>query len=278
MTRVNTLNEIAEIYLNNTDQTQPGQPGIIEEHQTVGTKHPAGSELEDEKRARKTPTKDTGPESAENYDSKVNEAGGGGKRDEKNQYSTGKTSNESINTQNMSKRKSIFDKLYEDVLGGDDDELDMGMDMDAMDDMGDTEDDGLEDEVTLSLPRDLAERLLDALQGQIGDEDVEDIEDTEDLDDYGDEGDDMMQEGPDVEQVGDAGPTGSDIDKGGLKGKNNKVPGKGPAHKKGSGSGSGSLKGGNPEPTELGDKSGALTGKNNKVGGKVRGKDQELMD
>ena len=273
MTRVNTLNEIADIYLNNTEQS------IIEENEKVG-KHAAGAELEDEKKAKKEPTKDTGPESAENYDSKVNEAGGIGKRDEKNNFSTGKTSNESINTRDMSKRKSIFDKLYEDVLGGDDDELDMGMGMDDMDDMGGDEDEGLEDEVTLSLPRDLAERLLDALSGQLDDEEVEDIEDTEDLDDYGPEEDDMMQmqEGPDVQQLGDAGPTGGDIDKGGLKGKNNKVPGSGPAHKKGGGSGNGSLKGGNPEPTELGDKSGTLTGKNNKVGGKVRGKDQELMD
>ena len=126
MTRVNTLNEIADIYFNNK---------VIEEKhhdQTVGN-HKPGQELEDEKKASKAPAKDTGPEAAENYDSKVNEAGGGGERDEKNHYSAGKTANESINNRDMSKKKSIFDKLYEDVLGGDDDELEMG----GFDDFGD---------------------------------------------------------------------------------------------------------------------------------------------
>lgn len=285
MTRVNTLNEIADIYLNSN-----GEQKIIEEMETVD-KHKAGSDLEEEKGASKEPTKDSGPEAAENYDSKVNEAGGAGKKDENNHFSTGqpvKTANENINTYTMDKNKSIFDKLYEDVLGGDDD-LDMempfggGMD-DSMDDGGEDEDGG-GDDVTLSLPRDLAEQLMAALEGQLGgDDEVEDIEDTEDMDDldekkHGDHDDDdeeVMQEAPDVQHMGDAGPGGSDIDKGSLKGKNNKVSGSGSAHKTSSGHGNGSLKGGNPEPTPLGDKSGALTGKNNKVGGTVKGGNQEL--
>jgi hypothetical protein len=270
MTRVNTLNEIADIY--------SGQ--LLNENEQVG-KTPNKGELEDEKKASKSPTKDTGPEAAENYDSKVNEAGAAGKRDEKNHYSTGKSANESINTTDMSKKKSIFDKLYEDVLGGDDDELDMGMDLgdDESDEFGDEEGG---DEVTVSMPRDVAQQLVDMLQAELGDEDIEDIEDTEDdMEDYGDDDSDsgMFQEGPDVQHLGDAGPKGSDLDKGNLKGKNNKVPGSGPAHKSGGGgSGNGALKGGKAEPSELGDKSGALTGKNNKVPGKVRGKAQELFD
>lgn len=270
MTRVNTLNEIADIY---------GEQ-LLNENEQVG-KTPKGGELEDEKKASKKPIKDSGPEAAENYDSKVNEAGTSGKRDEKNHYSAGKSANESINTTDMSKKKSIFDKLYEDVLGGDDDELDMGMDLgdDESDEYGEEEGG---DEVTVSLPRDVAQQLCDMLKAELGeDDDVEDIEDTEDLEDYGDDdsSDDMFQEGPDVQHLGDAGPGGTDLDKGSLKGKNNKVPGSGPAHKSGGGShGDGGLKGGSEEPSELGDHSGALTGKNNKVSGKVRGKGQELFD
>lgn len=282
MTRVNTLNEIADIYLSGSE--------IIQENETVG-KMKADTDLEEEKGASKTVAKDTGPEAAENYDKKVNEAGGAGKKEENNHFSsgdTGKTTNEDINTYTMDKKKSIFDKLYEDVLGGDDD-LDMEMPFGG--EMGDSMDDGDEpgdepgDEVTLSLPRDLAEQLMSALEGQLGgDDDIEDIEDTEDMEemdeknhDHDDEeDDDMMQEAPEVQHVGDAGPGGTDMDKGGLKGKNNKVSGSGSAHKTSSGHGDGSVKTGNPEPTPLGDKHHALTGKNNKVPGKVKGGNQEL--
>ena len=46
MTRVNTLNEIADIYLGNNEQE------LIEENEKVG-KHAAGAELDDEKKAKK---------------------------------------------------------------------------------------------------------------------------------------------------------------------------------------------------------------------------------
>lgn len=279
MTRVNTLNEIADIYFSNNQL-------IAEKADNTVGKHSAGSEIEDEKKASKKPAKGTGPESAENYDSKVNEAGGTGARDEKNQYSAGKTANESINKQDMSKKKSIFDKLYEDVLGGDDDDLEMGGGFDAFGDDEGMEDDemGGGDEVTLTLPRDIAEKLHEVLMGQLegGDDDIEDIEDTEDMDELDEyshddeEDDEVMQEAPDAQEIGHA--IVSDIDRGNLKGKSNKVGGSGPAAKSGSGDGDGKLKGGNPEPTDLGDHSGALTGKNNKVSGKVRGKGQELFD
>lgn len=282
MTRVNTLNDIADIYFNHKQ--------ILEEKadNTVG-KHSAGTELEDEKKASKSPAKGTGPEAADNYDDKVNEAGGSGERDEKNHFSTGKSANESINTRSMSKKKSIFDKLYEEVLGGDDDELEMGAGFDEFgdDDGGFGDDEEMNDEVTLTLPRDLAEQLCDALKEQLGDgegDDIDDIEDTEDLeelDEYSsddDEDEDVMQEAPEVQHVGDAGPKGSDLDKGNLKGKNNKVSGKGSAHKVTSTShGDGGLKGGSDQPSDLGDKSATLQGKNNKVPGKVHGKGQELF-
>ena len=237
MTRVNTLKDIEAIYVESLNQQSKS---LLSENQTVG-KQTAGEELEDEKKSSKDLQKSTGPEAAENFDKNVNEAGGSGKRDEKNHYSTGKTSNESINNNKMQKKQSIFDKLYEDVLGGDDDEMEMSADF------GDA---------------------------------IGDIEDTEEFDDEDDvSADDMFREGPDVQEIGDAGPAGSDLDKGNLKGKGNKVKGKGPAHKSSrNSSGSSSLKGGKAEPSELGDKSATLTGKNNKVPGKVRGHGQELMD
>lgn len=276
MTRVNTLNDIADIYFNSKQ--------VIEEKaDNVVGKHTAGAELEDEKKASKAPSKKDGPEAAENFDKKVNEAGGTGERDKKNQYSAGKTANESINNQDMSKKKSIFDKLYEEVLGGDDDELEMGAGFDAFGDEGGEDDDfGGEDEVTLTLPRDLAEKLHEVLMDQLGgEEDIEDIEDTEDmeeLDEYSSDEDDdeeMMQEAPEHQELGDAGPGGSDTDKGNLKGKNNKVGGKTGATSHGHGQGK--LKGGKAEPSPLGDKVGTLTGKDNKVGGRVTGKDQDAF-
>ena len=276
MTRVNTLNEIADIYLNKD---------IINEkaHTDKVGKSKPGDELEDEKKASKSPAKNTGPEAAENYESKVNEAGTSGKRDEKNHFSTGKSANESINNRDMSKKKSIFDKLYEDVLGGDDDmDMDAGFDSFGDDEgFGDDEDSG-DDEVTLTLPRDLAEKLYDALSSQMEDDDVEDIEDTEDmdeLDEYSsdDEDDEMMHEAPEAQDLGHA--VVSDLDRGNLKGKNNKVSGSGSAHRSGKGSGGdGKVKQGDGKPSELGDHSGQLTGKNNKVAGRVKGRDQELFD
>tara|TARA_R110001632_G_scaffold215300_1_gene342379 strand:+ start:1779 stop:2615 length:837 start_codon:yes stop_codon:yes gene_type:complete len=278
MTRVNTLKDIEAIYVESLNQQSKS---LLSENQTVG-KQTAGEELEDEKKSSKDLQKSTGPEAAENFDKNVNEAGGSGKRDEKNHYSTGKTSNESINNNKMQKKQSIFDKLYEDVLGGDDDEMEMSADFgDAIGDDEYGDEDETEDEVTLSLPRDVAQKLCDILNDQLADdEDIEDIEDTEEFDDEDDvSADDMFREGPDVQEIGDAGPAGSDLDKGNLKGKGNKVKGKGPAHKSSrNSSGSSSLKGGKAEPSELGDKSATLTGKNNKVPGKVRGHGQELMD
>ena len=110
----------------------------------------------------------------------------------------GKSVNEEINNfETMSKNNpdNIFDKLYSTIMEGDDPfaDLDAGLPEDG-EDLGDEElglDDG--DEVTLSLPRDLAEQLLDALNGQLGGED--------DLDG----GDDLEgEEGYDDEMLGDA--------------------------------------------------------------------------
>lgn len=115
---------------------------------------------------------------------------------------SGKSVNEEINNfETMSKNNpdNIFDKLYSTIMEGDDPfaDLDAGMPEDG-EDLGDEElglDDG-GDEVTLNLPRDLAEQLMDALQGQL---------DGGDEDEFGDEaGDEAGDEFGDDEMLGDA--------------------------------------------------------------------------
>ena len=290
MTRVNTLKDIEKIYESTTMQEGPFAQIVEENTKVKASKEPKPNKgFEEETKNATTPSKDTGPKGSEGYEEKVVEAGGTGVRDNKNQFSAGKVAKESINIskeeQSMAKQKSIFDKLYEDVLGGDED---MGGfdDLGAEDELPGEDEEGLGDEldeVTLTLPRDLAQQLHEVLMDQLGgDEDIEDIEDIEGDDGFElgegpvDDEEDMYQEAPDVEIIGHA--LQGDIDKGNLKGKSNKVSGSGPAHSAGGGGdGDGKLKGGNPEPTDLGDKSGAVTGKNNKVAGKVKGKDQELF-
>lgn len=112
---------------------------------------------------------------------------------------------ESIN--NFMRRKSIFDKLYENVMSpGGAPSPDMGGEMDQsqeLDALGIDGDEGMEDEgggdVTLTLDRATAEQLMSmlssALEGDMGDEGFED-DGLGDEDDMGEEGDmgDMGEE------------------------------------------------------------------------------------
>jgi hypothetical protein len=84
----------------------------------------------------------------------------------------------------MGMRNNLFDRLYEEVM--DDDNaalgLETGEDFDAEGaDMGDEG-----DEVTLTLPRDIAQQLYDALEGMLGGE--EDMGEDEGMDMGEDEG------------------------------------------------------------------------------------------
>ena len=147
--------------------------------------------------------------------------------------------------------KSLFEKLFEQVMDnenipspttdnqalglpegdyGNEDESgagDGGGEEDMGDDMGD-------DEITLSLPREIAQQLCDMLNQQLGgDDDMGDEGDDfgDEGDDFGDdtegddtegddtEGDDSMKEGIDMKEV----PSSHGM---GLTGKNNKVGGK----------------------------------------------------
>ena len=100
--------------------------------------------------------------------------------------------------------KSTFDKLFEEVMG-DDDELDaLGIEVDEVEDTAEGEDAG---EVTITLDRDMAKGLCDLLQAAMGDEaddaDAEDYEEMEE-DDMGDEEEDTMDEAVEAEDLGHA--------------------------------------------------------------------------
>ena len=97
-----------------------------------------------------------------------------------------KTMQEGINIETMSKEKNIFDKLYA-VIMEDDRDLD-DIDLDFEDELESSDDEGGHDEVTLSLPRDIAQQLCDSLKAQLddGDSDLEDLDDLDDLEDLDD--------------------------------------------------------------------------------------------
>jgi len=117
----------------------------------------------------------------------------------KNVKKTKKMAKESINT-NM--RNNLFDRLYEEVM--DDDNaalgLETGEDFDAEGaDMGEES-----DEVTLTLPRDIAQQLYDALGGMLGGEDDmgEDMGEDEGMD-MGEETDSPFPEGVEFQKAPD---------------------------------------------------------------------------
>jgi len=141
---------------------------------------------------------------------------------------------------------NIFDKLYSTIMEGDDpfgdlNGMDDGLEGDDLD--SDEELDLGGDEVTLNLPRDLAEQLCDALKEQLGGEEGDDSMDELGLDDGEDEmlGDSVVSQ-PDPS----AAPDG--VSK--LTGTNNKTDGSGYS------ADSGSADGGNikedPTPKETG--------------------------
>ena len=185
MTRVNTLNEISDIYSSSVINESAEKNNL-----KVG-KQDAGDELEEEKNVKSgieqksDPSKVTGVEKPIDEDNSASEKKSE-KKSEENHYLSGNTYEENINNgttnEHNMKKKSIFDKLYEDVLGGDDDEMDMDLDMDT--DLSDDEsdEDGFgEDEVTVTLPRDVAQQLCDMLKDQLGDSDGDEGEDFEDI-------------------------------------------------------------------------------------------------
>ena len=173
----NYLEEIGEIYGAN----------IIEEGETAGK--------QDQLEQKDDALKHSGPEAAEGFDP-ADETKDGHSKDltqsseEKKEKKVKKESAE-INTSSMKdtqqNNKSTFDRLFEDVMGGDLD-MEMGgddLDLGHEDDLGDEE--GGED-VTITLSADQVSLLKDIL-GQLegGEDDLGDVDDIEDLEGDGDE-------------------------------------------------------------------------------------------
>lgn len=100
--------------------------------------------------------------------------------------------------------KSTFDKLFEEVMG-DDEELDaLGIEVDEVEDTAEGEDAG---DITITIDRDMAKGLCDLLQAAMGEEaddaEAEDYEEMEEAD-MDDEEDDTMDEAVDAEDLGHA--------------------------------------------------------------------------
>lgn len=134
-----------------------------------------------------------------------------------NKEKHGKIAKEQINTSTIMSNEptNIFDKLYSTIMEGDDPFADIGG-MGDEDTGGDEEfgDDELEiggDEITISLPRDLAEKLHEALMDQLEDSEDElgdELEDSESDNPFGNDdemlGDSVVSE-PDPKPLGGHG-------------------------------------------------------------------------
>jgi hypothetical protein len=233
---------------------------VIEESETVGKQE----DLVQKTDALQT----TGPEAAEGFepvkaDSKVDDEGHVEKLSNpvtKKKEKTVKKESVKINNSTMKDiNKSTFDRLFEDVMGGD---MDMDLDdgggggLDLGDgDLGGDEDLG-EDMVTLELPRDVADQLHQVLMSQLGDDDevggdgVEDIEDTDDMDEM-----ENIESHVELHSAPDSVNS--------LTGQNNKAGNLNPSGGGASNVASGQVDGGAPKAAA--DGKGKLQGKSNKV-------------
>ena len=202
---------------------------IILENEKVGHVEAPGDTKEAKEKA-----KNTGPESADGvedpvtpedagedshlYDKKISEDTKPKKKSDKN---SGNLAKESINNCVMDS-KNIFDKLYSTIMEDDGNLDELPLDAELGDD-GDLElsdEEGL-DEVTVSLPRDVAKQLLDLLSDAVGDDEEEDLGDDFEGDDLDGAGEldfastQMVEEGPYVQDIKEQ-PSGVE----GLTGKN----------------------------------------------------------
>lgn len=113
---------------------------------------------------------------------------------------------------------SIFDKLYEDVMKNDELDINTGIGMGPEGDSGDSDSDfdfgGKDesdsgDEVTITLDKDLAQKLLEVLQDVVGEEsesdkDLEDLGVDSDEDEESEDDDEEMYETTDIEKLPDS--------------------------------------------------------------------------
>jgi hypothetical protein len=182
-----------------------------------------------------------------------------------------KSYKESINI-NM---KSVFDKLFEEVMDGQEsnEELDaLGID---------TGDEGAGEEsgdITITLDKDMAKQLCDILQAAMGDEEADDaeVEDYEEMEESEDEDQEEVEEAVEAEDLGHSLVNAKDSGLSKVGAGSNKVKN---TQKVSSGKAEGKVKGQTGDAAELKDGKAELTGKNNKSGsGTVASAGASLFD
>lgn len=246
MTRVKSIKDIGLVYESMFKRVEEKPTEVVEEKKAPKTL-PSFPQAKDKKVDVKKVTakgseknafvhKDSGPAAATGFNKNIVDPKTAKKDNhyEPQKFSSAleKTETEDINN-NMS--KSIFDKLYEDVMK--DDALDLGIQAGPEGEAGDKAGDVAEggDEVTLTLPHDVAKKLHDVLhdllgiegdkgeeasaEGEAGDEDeVQAAVPAEDENEKKEDKEEVAGEATDIEVLPDS--------KGqALTSKNNKVPG-----------------------------------------------------
>ncbi|NBW57512.1 hypothetical protein EBR43_06985 [bacterium] len=171
MNNANTLVDIGLLYEKTVTKNTPYRPAYT-------FKKEENKKVVDAKADPKAFIKNTGPEAAQNFDKEAlvdpehDTKGENHFQPKKYSQNLEKTEVKSIN--NSMNNKSIFDKLYEEVLGGEPTAHDDMADAEALDiNVGKEEEGG---DVTFTLPRDVAQQLCDVLHSALGsgEEDKED--------------------------------------------------------------------------------------------------------
>lgn len=268
MNTANTLVDIGLLYEKTVTKNTPYRPAYTFKKET-------NKKVVDAKADPKAFIKNTGPEAAENFDKEAlvdpehDTKGDNHFQPKKYSQNLEKTEVKSIN--NSMNNKSIFDKLYEEVLGGEPTAHDDMADAEALDINIGKEEEG--SDVTFTLSREVAQQLCDVLHSALGSGE-EDMDGEEDLDGGmdapgGEQKEDMMGGGADVSreatEMTELKPSAGES----LMKKDNKVHGTvSNLVSKGHGDGKVTDKVGN-DGTLADSKGKTLTGKNNKVAGKA---------
>lgn len=171
MNGTRTLVEMGDFYEKNIIEEKKSVFPPKDTFKTADAKKPEEAQAD-----KKAFVKNTGPENADGFNKNIIDTKDKklAKKDnffepEKFSQNLEKTETQTINTF-MS--KSIFDKLYEDVMSGAPEDLE-AQDAEALGLPGDTEE-GAGEDVTFSLPRDVAQKLCDVLQSALGEEEAGD--------------------------------------------------------------------------------------------------------
>ena len=182
-----------------------------------------------------------------------------------------KSYKESINI-NM---KSVFDKLFEEVMDGQEstEELD-ALGIETGDEVAGEE----SGDITITLDKDMAKQLCDILQAAMGDEEADDAEaeDYEEMEESEDEDQEEVEEAVEAEDLGHSLVNAKDSGLSKVGAGSNKVKN---TQKVSSGKAEGKVKGQTGDAAELKDGKAELTGKNNKSGsGTVASAGASLFD